>query len=372
MLRAGLISPLVSPCAALVPLLVLGSFLAGCKCNPGASRGGAAANGRAVAPAQEGGSAAAASADNGIVVYSGRSEKLVSGAIAAFEQASGVKVSVKYADTAQLAATLMEEGKRSPADVFIAQDASTLQLLEDRGVFASLPGDVVSRVDPRFRSSSSRWVALTGRARVLAYAVNQEKSVDLPASVDELTQPQWKGLVGWAPENASFQSFVAAMVLLRGEDATRTWLTAMHANAPRAYPSNTPAVLAVSRGEIAVALTNHYYLYRLREEHGAEFPVANHYFKNGHAESLVNVSGAGVIASTSHGELARRFVAYLLSAEGQAHFVQKNHEFPTATGVASPDGLPAIELLQAPEMDYAKLGDLGGAVKLLRDVGALQ
>jgi iron(III) transport system substrate-binding protein len=224
----------------------------------------------AAAPAQQ------ADEPRTLVVYSGRGEPLVAPVLAAFEQRSGVDLQVKYGDTAQLAAAILEEGARSPADVFLAQDASTLGFLDGKATFAPLSAAVTARAPAGMKSTAGRWVGLSGRARVLAYNTKALKPEQLPESIDELTSPRWKGRVGWAPENASFQSFVAAMIALRGREPTERWLVAMKANAPKEYPKNTPAVIAVARGEIDVALVNHYYLHRLKAEQGADFPVANH------------------------------------------------------------------------------------------------
>lgn len=307
-----------------------------------------------------------------ITVYSGRTEALVGPVIEAYEKASGVDVQVKYADTAQLAATLLEEGASSPADVFLAQDASTLGFLDGKKVFAPLPEPVLARVPEGYRSADGTWVGVSGRARVLAYHTGKLEPEDLPESADELTDPKWKGRVGWAPANASFQSFVAAMMQLRGPDETRAWLEAMKKNQPKDYPKNTPAVMAVSTGEVDVALVNHYYLHRLRDEHGAEFPVENHYFRSGKADSMVNMSGAAVLASSGKKEAAAAFIAYLVGDQGQRQFVEGNHEFPVATGVASPDDLPPVAELEAPTLDLAQLTDLESTVELLRETGVLR
>ncbi|WP_428261103.1 iron ABC transporter substrate-binding protein [Haliangium sp.] len=304
-----------------------------------------------------------------LTIYSGRTEKLVGPALAAFEQEAGVKLQIKYAGTAELAATLLDEGKNSPADVFIAQDASSLAFLESKGVFAALPASAQARVPETFRSRT--WVGLTGRARVLAYNTGKLTPEDLPKSAAELTEAKWKGRVGWAPENASFQSAIAAMIQLEGADATKAWLTAMKANEPRDYPKNTPAVMAVSRGEVDVALVNHYYLYRLRAEHGDDFPVENHYFQDGSAHSMVNLSGAAVLATSEKAELAAQLLDYLLSDQGQRFFVETNYEFPVATGVTSPTGLAPIESLGAPKLDLAGLRELEATHELLRATNVL-
>lgn len=304
-------------------------------------------------------------------VYSGRTENLVAPVIADFQRESGIEVKVKYADTAQLAATLLEEGARSPADVFLAQDASTLALLEAKGMLAPLPEPITSRVPAAYRSKNGQWVGISGRARVLAYNTTKLKPEDLPKSAAELTSPKWKGRVGWAPENASFQSALSAMIQLEGEDAARKWVKDMQANQPHAYPKNMPALQAVTRGEVDVALVNHYYLYRLRAEQGKDLPADNYYFRNGKAESLVNVSGVAVLTSSKQAQAAERFVEFLLGDKAQSFFVEKNYEFPVVQGMETPLGLPEISTLNTPEVDLTKLEELETTHKILREAGAL-
>ncbi|HUH02098.1 MAG TPA: iron ABC transporter substrate-binding protein [Kofleriaceae bacterium] len=348
----------------LYPLAALAVLtLGGCK-------GKTEAGGEATKSSEGAGSTAGQATS--IIVYSGRSEQLIGGVIAAYERASGVDVRVKYADSAQLAATLLEEGGNSPADVFLAQDASTLGFLDGKGSFTPLPKAVLDRAPASARSASGTWIGVSGRARVLAYNPKKLTPDALPKTADELTDPRWKGRVGWAPANASFQSFVAAMIQLRGEDRTAAWLEAMKKNQPKDYPKNTPAVMAVSTGEVDVALVNHYYLYRLRDEHGADLAADNHYFRSGGADSMVNLSGAAVLAASKKQTAGAAFIAYLLSDEGQQHFISGNHEFPVAIGVPSPVGLPAFDGLEAPALDLARLDDLEATVTLLRKTGVLR
>jgi len=311
-------------------------------------------------------------APQALAVYCGRGEPLIAKALAAFEAEAGIDLQIKYGDTPQLAAALLEEGARSPADVFIAQDASTLGFLDAKGLFAPLEPELLARVPEGFKSTRGSWIGLSGRARVLAFHTKNVATTELPKSIDELTEPRWKGRVGWAPENASFQSFVAAMIELRGRDETKRWLTRMKANEPKDYPKNVPAVQAVARGEVDVALVNHYYALRLKDEQGPDFPVDNHYFRSRDAASLVNLSGGAVLASSGQRSSAATLLKYLLSTAGQAHFVSGNHEFPVAIDAASPSGLPAIASLDPPAIDPAELNDLERAVALLRETHVLR
>ncbi len=306
-----------------------------------------------------------------LTLYSGRSEALVAPLIEKFEAASGATVKVKYGDSGELVGTLLEEGEKSPADVFWAQDAGTLGVLSAKGMLAKLPTELTTSVDGVFKSPTDEWVATSGRARVLVYNTKKLQPEDLPKSAAELTDPKWKGRVGWAPENASFQAFVAAMVELDGAEATTKWIADMTANEPKAYPKNTPAVAATASGEVDVALVNHYYLYRLKKENGPDYPVENHFFGSEKADSLVNVSGVSQLKSSAHSEAAQKFIAYLLSEDAQKYFASETYEYPVIHSVPPYEGLPPLKTLKPPKVNFAKLANLEVTVDLLRNAKAL-
>ncbi len=131
-----------------------------------------------------------------LTVYSGRAESLIGPLFERFEEASGIDLRVRYAGTAELVATLLEEGEQSPVDIFVSQDAAALGALSARRRLHSLPEEILARVRPRHRSPSGDWVGLSGRARSVVY--NPELvSVDvLPRSLSELTEPRFSGCFG--------------------------------------------------------------------------------------------------------------------------------------------------------------------------------
>lgn len=313
--------------------------------------------------------AVAQDADEPLTVYSGRSESLVGPVIEAFTEATGIEAEVKYADTAELAAILLEEGERSPADVYFAQDAGALGAVADAGLLAALPEGVLAAIPAGFSDADGQWVGVSGRARTAAYTTSQE--LELPDSILGFSDPAWSGRIGWAPANGSFQAFVTALRVIEGEDVAREWLEGILANEPVAYPKNTAAVEGVAAGEVDVAFVNHYYLLRLLAEHGEDYPVAQHFFAGGDPGSLVNVAGVGQVASTDQPEASLSFIEYLLGEEAQSYFSESTYEFPLLEGIGTDPRLPALELIEAPDVDLSDLADLQGTVELLRDVGAI-
>jgi iron(III) transport system substrate-binding protein len=314
--------------------------------------------------------AQAADAEGPLTVYSGRSEELVGPLFEQFTEATGIEVEVRYGDTAEMAAAILEEGANSPADVFFGQDAGALGALAADGRFAALDSELLEQVDARFRATDDRWVGVSGRARVVAYNTSAVSEEELPDSVLDLTDPAWEGRVGWAPSNGSFQAFVTAMRVELGEEAAREWLEGMVANGVRSYEKNTAILEAVGRGEIDAGLANHYYLYQFLAEDPA-FPVANAFLTGGDVGALVNVAGVGVLETSDQPSAARELVAFLLSAEAQRYFAEETREYPLATGETPAEELPAIDELETPEVDLADLADLEGTLELLRETGAL-
>lgn len=316
------------------------------------------------------GEAAPGDAEGPITVYSGRNEDFVGFIFDDFEAATGIEVAVRYGDTAELAATIVEEGDASPADVYFGQDAGALGALQAQGLLHELPSDVLDTVEPLFRSREGQWTGTTGRVRVLTYNTDLVDPGALPDSVLDLTEPQWQGRVGWAPTNGSFQAFVTALRVAEGDDAARDWLEAMLANDAVEFTNNTAIVEGVSRGEVEVGITNHYYLFRFLAE-DPDFPVDNHYLP-GDIGGLVNIAGVGVLATSDHQAAAVELVRYLLSEDVQIFFGQNADtvEFPVVSGVDAP-GLPSLEEIDPPDVDLSNLEDLQGTLQLLQEVGAL-
>ncbi|MBK6763049.1 MAG: iron ABC transporter substrate-binding protein [Micrococcales bacterium] len=307
-----------------------------------------------------------------LVIYSGRSEELIAPLLEQFEAASGVQAEVRYGDTAELAAQLLEEGDKSPADVFFAQDAGALQVIQDEGMATALPADLLAKVPARFRSADGQWVGTSGRARVIVYNTESVPAEDVPRTVFDLTDRQWQGKVGIAPTNASFQAFVTAMRVTVGEERTRQWLEDMVANDVQTFENNTGVLDAVDTGIVELGLVNHYYWFEKAKEIGAEnMKVANAAFEAGDPGNLVNVAGVSILPTGSENRASEEFVTFLLSDEAQEYFAEQTAEYPLVKSVEQQEGLPPLSEINGPDLTLDQLRDLRGTQDLLMQVGLL-
>jgi iron(III) transport system substrate-binding protein len=304
-----------------------------------------------------------ASADS-VTIYSGRNEELIQPILDDFSDETGIKVNVKYGDSADLALLIEEESaaNSTQADVFLSQSPGSLGFLEQDGRLAALPASTLELVPETVRDENDRWIGFSGRQRVLVYNTDLIDEADLPSSVFALTDPEWNDKIGVAPSNGSFQDFVTAMRSSEGDDVTTEWLEGLAANDAVSYPKNSAIVAAVGRGEVEVGLVNHYYNHRALEEDPNQ-PSANHQFAPGDPGAVLIVTGAAIIEGTDRADVAAQLIDYLLSPAGQQYFATETFEYPLAIGEEPPAVVEAVEFADVSGFSYS---DLGGGLEQTR------
>ncbi len=301
-----------------------------------------------------------------IVVYSGRDEALVQPLVDQFEAETGIQVEVRYAGSAELAAQLLEEGANSPADVFFAQDTGALGAISKAGLFTKLPSSIYGLVPSAYSAADGMWVGVSGRVRVLNY--NPATVTELPKSVFDLADPAWKGRIGIAPTNASFQAFVTAMRVVEGDEKTLAWLQAMKQNAV-IFEKNGAILEAVEAGVVDAGLINHYYWFALAKEQGMENMNSKlAQFESNDVGNLINAAGVGILKDSP---AAQKFVEFLLSETGQTYFAEQTREYPLIAGVPAADDLPPLEQIPAPKVDLSDLSSLERTLELIRQAGLI-
>ncbi|HVT45310.1 MAG TPA: extracellular solute-binding protein [Thermoanaerobaculia bacterium] len=302
-------------------------------------------------------------------VYSGRSETLIAPLLDRFSKQSGIKVNTRYGETAELAAMLLEEGKNSRADLFIAQDAAALGAVEQAGLFRALPDEVRSRVPSRFVHPDGSWIGLSGRARTVVYNSKSMTPEALPQALDNVVDRRWRGRFGIAPANASFQAHLAVYRVVHGREALARLLRDMARNEPKRYSKNSAIVDAVIAGEIEWGLVNHYYLWQALKQR-PDAPAANFFMPKGDASSFINLAGVGVMSPKRD---AIELVRFLLSDEAQRYFASETYEYPVVPGIDAAVDLVPLSEVRTPEVNFADVSAvLGETLTMLQESGLLE
>lgn len=307
-----------------------------------------------------------------LTLYSSQHEPMTEALVKGFEEENGAKVEVRYGEDEGLASQIEQEGDASPADVFLAENTPPLELLAGQELLAKVDPSTLDEVPSQYNSPTGRWVGVAARETVMVYDPDLIASDELPASILDLAEPEWKGKLAIAPSEPDFVPIVSAIEKLDGEAAAKAWLEGFADNAKR-YNDNEGIIAAANSGQIAAGIINHYYWYEAVAEEGKDKVASKlHYFGNEDPGALVNVSGAGALESSDDPELAQEFLAYTVSKEGQAAITESGDwEYPLNSAVPPPPGLKPFDTLEPPKVSPADLGDGSGPVELMEQVGLL-
>jgi iron(III) transport system substrate-binding protein len=294
--------------------------------------------------------------DDGLIVYNAQHETLTQAWADGFAKETGIKVTLRNGGDTELGNQLLQEGAASPADVFLTENSPAQVLVDKAGLTETLPQDILDEVPATARPSTGGWVGIAARSTVFAYNTTLLKEADLPRSIMDLADPSWKGRWAASPSGADFQAIVAAMLSLKGEDATAAWLKAMKENAV-AYRGNTAAMKGVNAGEVQGAVIYHYYFFGDKARTGENSNnVALHFFKGEDPGAFVSVSGGAVLKSSRHKEQALAFLKWIAGKGGQDVLkTGTSFEYAVGNGAESNAALPALSTLEAPPVDPASL-----------------
>jgi len=306
-----------------------------------------------------------------LTLYNAQHEDLMALMVADFTKASGIKVNMRNGEDFELGNQLVQEGAVSPADVFVTENSPAMTLVDSKGLFAKVDDATLAQVPAQFAPADKDWVGFAARSTVFVYNPAEVKAADLPASIMDLSQPQWKGKIGISPAGADFQAIVSAVLALKGEPATVAWLKGLKDNT-KVYQGNSAVMKAVNAGEISSGVIYHYYWYKDQAESGANSKnVKLLYFGNQDPGAFLSISGAGVIKSGKHQAEAQQLVKYLNGAAGQKVLADSTAlEYPIGNGAAANKALKPLTELSPPTVDPATLNG-PKVVELMQQAGLL-
>ena len=295
-------------------------------------------------------------AADGITVYNAQHEALTKEWADAFTKQTGIKVTLRSGDDSELSNQLVQEGKNSPADVFLTENSPAMTQVENAGLFTDVDKATLAQVPADYRPSTGKWTGIAARSTVFAYNKTKLNADQLPKSIMDLANNSWKGRWAASPSGADFQAIVSAMLELKGQDATLSWLKSMKENS-KSYKGNSTAMKAVNAGEVDGAIIYHYYYFGDQAQTGENSNnVALEYFKNQDPGAFLSLSGGGVLATSKHQQQAQEFLKFITGKAGQ-QILQNgtSFEYPVASDVPANAKLVPLTQLDAPKIDPSKL-----------------
>lgn len=311
-------------------------------------------------------------ANAALTIYNGQHKTATIALIDAFKEQSDIEVTTREGSSNELAHQIVEEGERSPADIIYTEESTPLIMLANKGLLSEIDAKALENIPAEYRDEHGKWVGLLARSRVLAYNPELIKEDELPTSVQDLTESEWKDKFAFVKTSGAFQKQLSAMIKLEGRDTAKAWLEGLKENG-KVYRHNKAALDAVERGEIPFAMINNYYWDSMAREKGADNLNSRLYFMGTEdLGDLVTVSGAAILKSSKNQDEAQAFMAFATSEAGQQILTDKSAQYPLNSKVDT-KGLKPFSELTPPNgtLDLGEYSDGKAAIELLQEVGLL-
>lgn len=194
-----------------------------------------------------------------VVVYCALDRGFSEPILQQFERDTGIKVKPVY-DTEStksvgLRERIVNEASRPRCDLFWNNEILNTLRLEREQLLAGYASPVGNEYPESCRSPAGTWYGFAARARVLI--VNTEKEPDPPKTLEELTDPKWRGRLAIAkPLFGTTATHVASLFAIWGPEKTKDWLRRLKENDVQILAGNKQVALQVGAGSIAMGLTD--------------------------------------------------------------------------------------------------------------------
>lgn len=307
-------------------------------------------------------------AEEKLTVYSGRAERLIKPVLDSFTAKTGIQIDLLSSGTTELVNRLKVEGDRSPADLFITNDAGSLEIVRTAGLLRPLNMREIDRAIPsQFRAADNSWIGLSGRFWIIVYNTTMVKP-DQVKSLLDLANAEWKDKI--AIPNSGSEYLQAGVSVIRasvGDERTKSFLQGLRDNAgSQVYQKSSQIVEAVAKGQVAIGIVNHYYVYRhLAAQPTAPLAVLMPDQHEGGMGAIMNVAGVGILKHTPRLDSAKLLVEFLVAQAGQKMFADLDKEYPLHPEVKADPALIERKSFRAALVPLTKLAELREPTQLL-------
>lgn len=295
-----------------------------------------------------------------VVIYTSLDQVFSEPILREFEQQTSIQVKAVYdveaSKTTGLVNRLIAEKDHPRADVFWNSEVGRTLVLKDKGVLASYSSPSATDIPARFKDKDGYWTGFATRARVLIYNTKLLKPTEVPQSIFDLTQPQWKGKVALAyPLFGTTATHVAALYAVLGPEKTEQYLQALKDNQVLIVDGNSVSRDVVARGEVPIGFTDTDDVYVAIQ---AGQPVAMAFPDKDGVGTLLIPNTVALVKGAPHPEEGRRLIDYLLSRDVESKLAfTDSMQIPVRVDVKTPAHVPSYESVHAMSVDYQVIAD---------------
>lgn len=288
-----------------------------------------------------------------IVVYTALEDDQIPRYLESFKaQHPDITVKIVRDSTGIITAKLLAEKDNTQADVVWGTAASSLLVLEQKGMLEAYAPKGLERVSKTLRDKATppKWVGID--AWETGFCVNTEeikaKSLPMPASYDDLIKPVYKGMLTMPHPASSGTGFltVSALIQLMGEQKAWAYMDKLHANmAVYTHSGSKPCKMA-GTGEYPIGIS---FGYRGIQQKAKGEPISTVFPKEGSGWDLE--ANALMKKATIKPE-AKVFLDWAIGDVVMKEYAKSFAITSVPTGQPIPEGYPKEPLKQLIKNDF--------------------
>lgn len=296
--------------------------------------------------------------ESSINVYSSRNYDVDKDIFLDFEEETGIKVNLIEGKGDELLERMNREKSNPQADIFLTVGGETISYAKEQGL---LQNHELENLNSTMEQGlyGDDWTALTKRARVLVYDKNKTPDYKINSYFD-LGQEEYKDKLLARPGTSSYNIALTANIIQNyGTEKAREFVSGVVNNFAREPQGNDrDQAKGVVAGEGEYGIMNTYYVIKmLTSADATEVETANQIALAFPEETHVNISWGGIVKDSKNKENAKKLLEYLLDAEQQKIYMEKNGEYPVISDVELSETLKVFGEFKQMPVDFEKLGN---------------
>lgn len=285
-----------------------------------------------------------------LVVYTSVDEENARVILDAFSEQTGVEVQMVFLSSGPALSRIEAESNRPQADVWFGAPSENHILAKERGLTQPYVAAEADALPAEFKDSEGYWHAIYTNPMAIGVRTDilEERGATVPTSWEDLTDPQYQGLIQMPSPQSSGTAYnmILSLQEIFGEDAAFDYMRRLNDNVQTYTQSGTAPSGALGVGETAVAIQFSPGFLRLVDE---GFPVQIVFPSEGVGYEVAAMS---ILAGASNLEDAQALVDWMTSTEGQqALSAQKTYFMPIRPDVSAGEGVPSLDAIQLVSFD---------------------
>ncbi|HUE69276.1 MAG TPA: extracellular solute-binding protein [Pirellulaceae bacterium] len=276
-----------------------------------------------------------------VVVYTALDREFSEPILEDFEKQTGVTVLPKYdvesTKTVGLANAILAEKNRPRCDVFWNNEILHTLRLEKAGVLDVYRSPASYGFPSAYRSPDGTWHGLAARARVLIVNTTLVPEDERPDSIEDMTDPKWKGKVGIAkPLFGTTATHAAVLFASLGDEKAKDFFKRLKANDVRVLAGNKQVALDVGSGALAFGWTDTDDAI-IERDHGSPVAIVFPDQADDQIGTLFIPNALAIIKGCPNPERARQLVDFLLAPAVEERLAKgESAQFPVNPAVKTP------------------------------------